>query len=111
MTDHIARVSTRARNARLSAHWTAGTRLAAVFVATFLVLASCGQVLEEGSSSGGGPLERRDANDGPPSGAGNAGGTVPDAAPDFSVQTFTGERFRLSEHRGTPVVLNFWESW
>jgi hypothetical protein len=34
-----------------------------------------------------------------------------DLAPDFSVQTFDGETFRLSDHRGTPVVLNFWESW
>ena len=30
---------------------------------------------------------------------------------DFSVTTFDGETFTLSEHRGTPVVLNFWESW
>lgn len=34
-----------------------------------------------------------------------------DLAPDFTVTTFEGERFRLSELRGTPVVLNFWESW
>lgn len=34
-----------------------------------------------------------------------------DLAPDFTVTTFEGERFRLSEVRGIPVVLNFWESW
>ncbi len=34
-----------------------------------------------------------------------------DAAPDFTVTTFEGERFRLHEQAGTPVVLNFWESW
>jgi cytochrome oxidase Cu insertion factor (SCO1/SenC/PrrC family) len=34
-----------------------------------------------------------------------------DLAPEFSVQTFDGDTFRLSDHRGTPVVLNFWESW
>jgi cytochrome oxidase Cu insertion factor (SCO1/SenC/PrrC family) len=34
-----------------------------------------------------------------------------DLAPDFTVTTFEGERFRLSELRGTPVVLTFWESW
>ena len=32
-------------------------------------------------------------------------------APDFSVTTFDGETFALGEQRGTPVVLNFWESW
>lgn len=34
-----------------------------------------------------------------------------DAAPDFTITTFTGDRFSLAEQRGTPVVLNFWESW
>jgi cytochrome oxidase Cu insertion factor (SCO1/SenC/PrrC family) len=34
-----------------------------------------------------------------------------DAAPDFSFETFEGEVFSLAEQRGTPVVLNFWESW
>jgi len=34
-----------------------------------------------------------------------------DAAPDFSFETFEGEGFSLAEQRGTPVVLNFWESW
>jgi len=34
-----------------------------------------------------------------------------DLAPDFTVETFQGDTFRLSEHRGVPVVLNFWESW
>lgn len=47
-------------------------------------------------------------------------GTPPDAgggadsaneAPDFSFETFEGETFSLEEQRGTPVVLNFWESW
>ena len=32
-------------------------------------------------------------------------------APDFAVTTFEGDRFALGEQRGTPVVLNFWESW
>jgi len=47
-------------------------------------------------------------------------GTSPDAeagagraneAPDFSFETFEGESFSLAEQLGTPVVLNFWESW
>ncbi|MGH2775388.1 MAG: peroxiredoxin family protein [Actinomycetota bacterium] len=32
-------------------------------------------------------------------------------APDFSFETFEGETFSLADQRGTPVVLNFWESW
>jgi cytochrome oxidase Cu insertion factor (SCO1/SenC/PrrC family) len=34
-----------------------------------------------------------------------------ESAPDFTVETFDGHSFTLSEQRGTPVVLNFWESW
>ena len=34
-----------------------------------------------------------------------------DRAPNFTIETFDGATFRLSDHRGTPVVLNFWESW
>jgi peroxiredoxin len=29
-------------------------------------------------------------------------------AADFSLTTFAGEEFRLSEHRGNAVVINFW---
>jgi cytochrome oxidase Cu insertion factor (SCO1/SenC/PrrC family) len=32
-------------------------------------------------------------------------------APDFSFETFEGDSFTLAEQRGTPVVINFWESW
>ena len=31
--------------------------------------------------------------------------------PDFTIQTFEGDAFSLAEQRGTPVVINFWESW
>jgi thiol-disulfide isomerase/thioredoxin len=33
------------------------------------------------------------------------------AAPDFTVFTADGDEVRLSDFRGTPVVLNFWASW
>lgn len=44
------------------------------------------------------------------------GGDAPTSEPgtgaaDFQVETFDGDTFALSDHRGTPVVLNFWESW
>ena len=32
-------------------------------------------------------------------------------APDFTLETFEGETLRLSDFRGTPVVINFWASW
>lgn len=32
-------------------------------------------------------------------------------APDFSLETLTGETLRLSDFRGRPVLLNFWNSW
>ncbi|MBQ7230383.1 MAG: TlpA family protein disulfide reductase [Oscillospiraceae bacterium] len=45
-------------------------------------------------------------------------GTAPGAAeteqqyaPDFTVYDLDGNAYRLSDFRGTPVVLNFWASW
>lgn len=32
-------------------------------------------------------------------------------APDFTLPTLDGGEFRLSDQRGTPVVLNFWATW
>lgn len=32
-------------------------------------------------------------------------------APDFSLTTFSGDTFRLTEQRGKVVVVNFWASW
>jgi cytochrome c biogenesis protein CcmG/thiol:disulfide interchange protein DsbE len=32
-------------------------------------------------------------------------------APDFVLKTLSGEEFKLSAQRGTPVVLNFWATW
>ena len=32
-------------------------------------------------------------------------------APDFELETLEGERFRLSELRGRPLLINFWASW
>lgn len=34
-----------------------------------------------------------------------------DTGADFTVTKFEGGTFRMRDHRGTPVVLNFWESW
>jgi cytochrome c biogenesis protein CcmG, thiol:disulfide interchange protein DsbE len=32
-------------------------------------------------------------------------------APDFTVKLFEGGTFRLSDHKGIPVVINFFASW
>ena len=32
-------------------------------------------------------------------------------APDFTVQLFDGGSFRLSDHKGKPVFINFYASW
>jgi thiol-disulfide isomerase/thioredoxin len=44
------------------------------------------------------------------------GGSVPSAAvdqpaPDFELETLSGESLRLSELRGRPVLINFWATW
>jgi cytochrome c biogenesis protein CcmG/thiol:disulfide interchange protein DsbE len=36
---------------------------------------------------------------------------VGEPAPDFSLTTLDGDQVRLSDYKGTPVVLNFWASW
>lgn len=32
-------------------------------------------------------------------------------APSFAVRTLDGKMFKMSEHRGRPVVLDFWATW
>jgi cytochrome c biogenesis protein CcmG/thiol:disulfide interchange protein DsbE len=33
------------------------------------------------------------------------------SAPDFTLSTFSGEQYRMSDLRGKVVVVNFWASW
>ncbi|MCS6826419.1 MAG: TlpA family protein disulfide reductase [Caldilinea sp.] len=49
------------------------------------------------------------APDNPPSSAPQP--AVGRPAPDFTLPTLDGGEFRLSNYRGTPVVLNFWATW
>ena len=75
------------------------TKSALVLAAAGLALSACGPVgstRSEGTSTGAGRGREQ-----PPS----------EPATDFTVETFDGHSFTLSEQRGTPVVLNFWESW
>jgi cytochrome c biogenesis protein CcmG/thiol:disulfide interchange protein DsbE len=36
---------------------------------------------------------------------------IKEAAPDFTLQLFDGGSFRLSDHKGKAVVINFFASW
>lgn len=36
---------------------------------------------------------------------------IKNLAPDFTVYDEAGNKVKLSDYRGTPVVLNFWASW
>ena len=77
----------------------------ALAVAAILSLSACaGEVSSE--------TPDRSVESTPDEGAGNgAGDDSANEAPDFSFETFDGKTFSLAEQRGTPVVLNFWESW
>ncbi|PZC49552.1 MAG: Thiol-disulfide isomerase or thioredoxin [Chloroflexi bacterium] len=46
-----------------------------------------------------------------PPGALDTDDTVGRLAPDFELETLDGNRFRLSDWAGHPVVVNFWASW
>ena len=78
-----------------------------LLVALSMLAAGCGTTTPTSPAAPGGSTE-------PPQTSKKKGGAqepVANAAPDFTVETFAGERFSLGEQKGTPVVLNFWESW
>ncbi|HVA51413.1 MAG TPA: TlpA disulfide reductase family protein [Pirellulales bacterium] len=46
-----------------------------------------------------------------PAGTGRDSSLVGQPAPDFELDLLDGSKFRLSEHKGRTVVLDFWASW
>jgi len=42
---------------------------------------------------------------------GNAGLEVGNMAPDFQLDTLNGEEAKLSDYRGSRVMINFWATW
>lgn len=36
---------------------------------------------------------------------------VGNKAPDFEIETLSGEKVNLSDYKGKPVMLNFWATW
>ena len=90
-------------------------RVAATCLAVaWLTAVACGPSAP--TSSGPTPDRPQDGRSKPSDGAGvqtprRDAGCGDRCAPDFTVETFDGDTFALAEQRGTPVVINFWESW
>ena len=58
------------------------------------------------------PLAAREDGDGAGDGAeGQDSALVGKPAPDFELDLLDGKKFRLSEHKGKIIVLDFWASW
>jgi thiol-disulfide isomerase/thioredoxin len=74
-------------------------RVTAMTLAAALLLAACGSdptaEVEDGAA---------DADAGAPAAAGPS-------VPDLEVDDFAGEPVSLADHRGSPLVVNFWASW
>jgi cytochrome oxidase Cu insertion factor (SCO1/SenC/PrrC family) len=76
--------------------------------ALVLLTAACGEPQNETGAAGDRTSMENEAG-----GSGTEARTPkkPTVEHDFTVTTFTGKEFHLAEQRGTPVVVNFWESW
>ncbi len=59
------------------------------------------------------PMVFRAGGSGSPGGgpSGKASELVGQAAPDFELRLLSGENYRLSDHQGDVIVLDFWASW
>jgi hypothetical protein len=66
---------------------------------------------DRGTTAGNDQSDPKEDRGGSAAGGSSDTDEVVDPAPDFEVETFEGQTFSLAEQRGTPVILNFWESW
>lgn len=82
-----------------------------VLIAAGILAASCATPSEPDTATPARPRTETPSGDDAAGEPQRARGPRGESAPDFTVTTFTGDRFALGEQRGTPVVLNFWESW
>ena len=78
--------------------------LALTAVAFLLLLSGCTGNASESSASVG----AAENGNSPATGAGDRADT---AAPDFTLQSLEGERFRLSETDGKIRLIDFWATW
>ncbi len=57
------------------------------------------------------PLDAKEGGDGSGEGEGRDAALVGKPAPEIELDLLDGKKFRLSEHKGKIVVLDFWASW
>jgi thiol-disulfide isomerase/thioredoxin len=85
---------------------------AAVALAVGLIVLWQAGILFTGDDTGDLDLEAADTSVATPAVEGFDVGLKPgDVAPDFAFSSFEGERLRLSDFRGQPVLVNFWATW
>lgn len=90
------------------------SRLAAAAIAIAIGVGALWQagILFTPDDTGGLDLEAADTSVATPAVAGFEVGLKPgDLAPDFVFSSYEGERLRLSDFRGRPVLINFWATW
>lgn len=63
------------------------------------------------TETGGGEAKGQGEKPGPRTKKPGAVELAADPAPEFEIETFSGDTFAIRDELGTPVVLNFWESW
>lgn len=81
-----------------------GGRLVLLLGTLALLAAACGSGGQPQGQTPGGPQPARETT---PAGPVPLGTQPGEQAPDFEVSTTEGETFRLSEHRGRVVVIDF----
>jgi thiol-disulfide isomerase/thioredoxin len=85
---------------------------AAIVLAIGLVVLWQAGVLSKSDDGGSLNLTAADTSiDTPPAEGYDIGLEVGDLAPDFEFSSIDGERQRLSDYRGQPVLINFWATW
>lgn len=89
-------------------------RLIAVILAAILVFAGVYYLyntLSEKYASDGLVTEKPAGGESDTGGSGESPGNSAYPAPDFTVTDKDGNKVRLSDFKGKPVVLNFWATW
>jgi cytochrome c biogenesis protein CcmG/thiol:disulfide interchange protein DsbE len=81
------------------------------FVAVLSFLGITGYALARQNGMTSGRVAATGGGAGQVFGSGQLVDAKPRPAPLFALTLFSGSRWQLSDHRGKPVVVNFWASW
>lgn len=110
--DEVSGVEERPQNRR---EWRGALRSLALPLLTVAAIVGVLLYIERARDSSGGGADGGYGIVALPASADGAERTVGtdegDAAPDFLLQTLDGGTLRLSDLRGSPVLVNFWASW